>query len=61
MSQEEMVKAARKTKTEIVVAEFSKKIEEVEAKYKMVPIMERKRSNSIGETIPSQYENNYFE
>ena len=56
-----MVKAARKTKTEIVVAEFSKKIEEVEAKYKMVPIMERKRSNSIGETIPSQYENNYFE
>lgn len=41
--------------------EFSKKIEKVEAKYKMVPIMERKRSLSVTGTRPVQYENAYFE
>ena len=41
--------------------EFSKKIEKVEAKYKMVPIMEKKRSISVTGTRPVQYENNFFE
>ena len=41
--------------------EFSKKIEKVEAKYKMVPIMEKKRSISAAGTRPVHYENNFFE
>ena len=41
--------------------EFSKKIEKVEAKYKMVPIMEKKRSTSVTGTRPVHYENNFFE
>ena len=53
-------KKLRKTKTEMVVMEFSKKIEEVEAKYKMVPIMEKKRSISVSGTRPVNYENNFF-
>ena len=61
LSQEEQRKEERKTKTEMVVMEFSKKIEQVEAKYKMVPIMEKKRSISVTGTRPLQYENNYFE
>ena len=61
LSQEEQRKEERKTKTEMVVMEFSKKIEQVEAKYKMVPVMEKKRSISVTGTRPLQYENNYFE
>ena len=61
LTQEEQRKEERKTKTEMVVMEFSKKIEKVEAKYKMVPIMERKRSLSVTGTRPVQYENAYFE
>lgn len=56
-----MIKQARRTKTEMVVTEFSKRIEQVEAKYKMVPIMERKRSISVMGTRPLEYENNFFE
>jgi hypothetical protein len=55
------MKQARKTKTEMVVMEFSKKIEKVEAKYKMVPIMEKKRSISINCTRPLSYQNNFFD
>ena len=55
------MKQARKTKTEMVVTEFSKKIEKVEAKYKMVPIMEKKRSISINCTRPLSYQNNFFD
>jgi hypothetical protein len=61
LSQEEQRKEEQKTKTEMVVLEFSKKIEKVEAKYKMVPIMEKKRSISVTGTRPVQYENNFFE
>ena len=45
----------------MVVMEFSKKIEQVEAKYKMVPIMEKKRSLSASVTRPVAYENKFFE
>jgi hypothetical protein len=45
----------------MVVMEFSKKIEKVEAKYKMVPLMEKKRSMSVSGTRPVHYENNFFE
>ena len=55
------MKQARKTKTEMVVMDFSKKIEKVEAKYKMVPIMEKKRSISINCTRPLSYQNNFFD
>jgi len=55
------MKQARKTKTEMVVMEFSKKIEKVEAKYKMVPTMEKKRSISINCTRPLSYQNNFFD
>jgi len=61
LTQEEQRKEERKTKTEIVVTEFSKKIEKVEAKYKMVPRMERKRAVTVVGTKPLQYENNFFE
>ena len=45
----------------MVVMEFSKKIEKVEAKYKMVPIMEKKRSTSVQVTRPIAYDNSFFE
>lgn len=61
LSPSDQRKAERKTKTEMVVTEFSKKIEKVEAKYQMVPIMERKRSVSVTGTRPVHYENNFFE
>lgn len=36
----------RKRKTEVVVEEYIEKITKIEAKYKMVPSMEKKRSQS---------------
>ena len=35
------------TKTELIVEEFSKKIEETEAKYQIMPIMKKGRSLSV--------------